>query len=129
MDLDFKAMVDLSSNFTAEAFASAKKVYVEGGNSESFATLTLAAPLALTVSVGTTIIGVTEASVAVIGLAYEEALAGSTTLKFQYAIEASVLPCSVGGLPKSNTTGCKFCYLHTANLFIFELCTQSITFI
>lgn len=107
MDLDQKALVDLSSNFTAGAFANAKKVYTEGGNSESFATLTLTVPLAFTVSIGTVILGLNDASVLVAGVAYEEAVAGSTTLKFKYAIEADILPCSVGGLQKSNTTGCK----------------------
>lgn len=106
LDLDQKALVDLSSNFTAGAFADAKKVYTEGGNSESYATLTLAAPLAFSVSIGTIILGFNDASALVAGVAYEEASAGSTTLKFKYAVEVGVLQCSVGGLHKSNTTGC-----------------------
>ena len=108
MDLDQKALIDISSNFTASAIANAKKVYIEGGNSESYATLTLAAPLAFTVSVGTIILGLNDASAIVAGVAYEEASVGSTTLKFKYAIEAGVLQCSVGGLNQLNTAGCKF---------------------
>ena len=108
LDLDQKALVELSSNFSADAFAKAKKVYTEGGNSESYATLTLSAPLVFSVSVGTIILGLNSAGSIVTGVAYEDASVGTTTLKFKYAIEAAILPCCVGGLQNSNTTGCTF---------------------
>ena len=123
MDLDLKALVDISSNFTADALAKAKKVYTEGGNSDSYATLTLAVPLVFTVSVGSIILGKNSAGSLVAGVAYEEALAGSTTLNFQYAIEAGILPCSVGGLQSSNTTGCKSYESCTRN-HLFSILTQ-----
>ena len=118
LDLDQKALVELSSNFSADAFAKAKKVYTEGGNSEAFATLTLSVPLAISVSVGTVILGLNSAGSVVAGTAYEGATAGTTTLTFKYAVEAAILPCSVGGLQKSNTTGCKFYERCTVNFCI-----------
>ena len=116
MDLDQKAMEGANANFSAAGFINGKKIYSEGGNTETFATLTLGAQLPVAVTVGTIVTGFTNATIPVSGFAYEAAALGSSTLKVRYATGAAVLQCSVGGLQKTNTTGCM--YIHS---YIIEL--------
>jgi hypothetical protein len=109
MDLDQQAMqVQLGFKTTA-SFQNAKKIYQEGGNSMTFAVLTLSAPLASPITKGTVITGQNAASQTVTGTALEDALATATTLKMLYDVgltQATHSTCKVGGLVTTMTTGC-----------------------
>lgn len=93
--------------FTSTGFSNGRKVYTSGGNSESFAVLTLTGSLTAAIPVGTVVAGLNSAGGAVTGVTYEDALSGTSTLKFRYNVGPDILPCAVGGLTVTNTTGCK----------------------
>jgi hypothetical protein len=109
IDLDQQAMqVQLALKTTA-GFEKARKIYQEGGNSMTFAVLTLTTPLANAITKGTVISGQSATSQTVTGTALEDAAIGATTLKMLYDVgstQATHSTCKVGGLVTTTTTGC-----------------------
>ena len=91
-------------------FANAKRIYEEGGNSKSYALLTLDPALSAMVSKDAEVTGgVDNAGQPLVGKVLEDAAAGSTTLKVQYPtseVQATWSDCRVGGLPDPVITGC-----------------------
>ena len=106
-DLDQRAMETQNNLISNEGFANGRKIYTNGGNSNSFAVLSLAAPLSAVISAGTSVTGFNSASGAVSGVVFENAASGSSTLRVLYDVGPIILPCTVGGLTVTNTTGCK----------------------
>jgi hypothetical protein len=91
------------------AFDLAKAIYEQGGNSKSYAEITVPA-LTTKVNKGDALSGVTSAGLPVTGTAYDEADVGATLLQFQYdttSDQASYVNCQVGGLVEKNLVGCK----------------------
>jgi cyanophycinase-like exopeptidase len=121
MDLDQKAMETQNSLSTDAGFANAKNIYINGGNSGSYAEVTLAVPLTQTITVGTAITGVSATASIVTGVAFEQAAAGATTLKVRYTVGVDVAPCAVGGLQATSTAGCKSNVTVTSVTFFCKL--------
>jgi hypothetical protein len=112
IDLDQKIMEEQVGFLNADSFAVAQKIYEQGGNSKSFATLTLTSPLETAATVGVALNGETDAGTEAYGTAYEAAASGATELKVLYTLSKeieSATACRVGGLPTTSTimTGCK----------------------
>ena len=97
-----------NGQINSTGFANGRKIYTSGGNSESFAVLSLSGSLTATIPVGIVVAGLNSAGGAVNGVTYEAALNGTSILKFRYNVGSDILPCAVGGLTITNTTGCKF---------------------
>lgn len=95
---------------TPEAFENALKIYKEGGNSKSYAQVTLTAPLANSIGNGAAVIGKNAEGNEVAGQAYEDYAAGVSVIKVQYSttdIQDSYVECQVGGLVSdTNLSGC-----------------------
>lgn len=94
---------------TTASFAKAKKIYQEGGNSMTFAVLTLTVALASAIPKGTAVSGENAASQTVTGTLLEDAAIGATSIKMFYdvgATQATQSTCKVGGLVTTTTTGC-----------------------
>ena len=93
-------------------FENAKRIYIEGGHSKSYAVLTLSesTPLASMVTKGDAVLGGIDTTGApVVGKAFADAAQGSTTLQVQYStstVQASYSDCQVGGLVDTVTEGC-----------------------
>lgn len=98
----------------ASAFPLGLKIYNEGGNSGSYAKLTLTAALTAPLpKAGDAVTGVNSAAGEVSGKVLDNYVAGSTTLNVAYAVsdvQVTHVTCKVGGLPTASTitTGCKF---------------------
>jgi hypothetical protein len=90
-----------------DGFVNGKRIYVNGGNSNSFAVLTLTTPLTTAIAAGTAVTGLNGAGGAVSGVTLDNAASGASTLRVVYNVGSSILPCAVGGLTSTNTTGCK----------------------
>jgi hypothetical protein len=73
LDLDVKAMDEQNLQLTASAFIKGENIYKNGGNSESFAVLTLQTGFTASVSAGTVITGLTNSGGITAGFAYEQA--------------------------------------------------------
>ena len=69
---------------TEEAFNTAKEIYLQGGHSKSYAEVNLGTPLAGGIGKGTKIHGKNDNGKQIVGKAYEDYAAGSTTIKVQY---------------------------------------------
>ena len=115
-------------------FTNGRKIYLNGGNSNSFAVLSMTSPLIDAIAAGTAVTGTNSASGAVTGTVFEAAAAGTSTLKVLYAVGPSILQCTVGGLTITNTTGCKYCFIpwffvffqfHVLSNLGFCLCSRS----
>ncbi|KAL7533108.1 hypothetical protein ACHAXR_006286 [Thalassiosira sp. AJA248-18] len=83
----------------------------EGGNSKSYAELTLVTPLTAAIDKGEPILGRNAEGVEVAGKAYQEYESGSAVIKVQYSTtdrQASYVECQVGGMLEGNhnTKGC-----------------------
>ncbi len=66
-----------------ESWANAEKIYQEGGNSKSYALMTLTEPLKSNVAKGTTIVGKNDAGNEVMGKMYDITEAGHVIIKVQ----------------------------------------------
>jgi len=109
IDLDQKAIEDQLLLKTPEAFANAKKIYNNGGNSKSYAIVTVEAGLSDNVSKGDQILGKNAEGGEVSGKAYAAASAGDKTIMVQYTTsdkQASYVECQVGSLMEPNMKGC-----------------------
>lgn len=112
-----KAMEEQLALGTDDSFLAAKRIYKYGGNSKSYAVLTIPSGLPGAVSETTPLSGKADSGAAVYGEAYANADAGATELKFKYdttEIQETYMSCQVGGLTTTNLEGCK---LHFVVLF------------
>ena len=94
---------------TDESFDAARKIYNNGGNSKSFAQITITPGLTKNLLKGGLILGKNEENVEVAGKAGEAYSAGTTNLKIYYSttdIQANYMNCQVGGLESPNLKGC-----------------------
>jgi len=94
---------------TNDSFQAAQQIYNQGGNSKSYATVTLSAPLAAQVPRFDIILGKSEDDREVGGKALFSFQPGETELRIQYAttdVQASYVNCQVGALVDTNTEGC-----------------------
>lgn len=106
IDLDQKEIETQIALKTDASFTAAKKVYAEGGNSKSYAEITLINALTTAVTKGDALTVGT-----ISGTAYASADIGSDMVKFLYATsdtQKDHVTCKVGGLPvdKQVDTGC-----------------------
>ena len=81
IDLDQKVMED---HLKAGDFAKAKDVYEQGGNSKSYAALTVP-PISKDIQKGAPMTATDQSGAAVSGKAYTDYAAGSTSIRFQYS--------------------------------------------
>jgi hypothetical protein len=110
IDLDQKAMEEQLGFLTPDSFTAAQKIYENGGNSKSYAQLSVQ-PLSVSANVGDGLNGKTETSSAAFGTVMESAAAGDTSLTVLYTVSediTSYLTCRVGGLPVPLVTGCRY---------------------
>jgi len=109
IDLDQEAMEEQLDLGTVESFANALALYNEGAHSKSVAQVTLAAPLTVNVSQGTSIMGVNATGAEVAGKAYTDNVVGATSITVQYKTSDSqknYVGCQVGASQSPNTEGC-----------------------
>lgn len=103
-------MEDQLGELSDFGFENAQRIYAEGGNSNSYASLALATGLTAMVAKDAEVTGGLDTSGRpVVGKVLEDAAAGSKTLKVQYSVsevQASWLDCRVGGLPDPVLDGC-----------------------
>jgi hypothetical protein len=103
------------TGLTDAAFAAGLKIYTKGGNSGSYAKLTLAAAITTMPlpKAGDAVTGIDSAAGAVTGRVLDAYTAGSTTLTVAYDVSDVQIThsrCRVGGLSVPITTGCKCIY-------------------
>jgi hypothetical protein len=111
IDLDQKAIEAQLTLKTPESFDNALRVYKEGGNSKSYAQITLSTTLTSAISKGSIIMGKNAQGNEVSGKAYQNYDAGYSVIKVQYTttdIQDTYVECQVGGMVESaqNTKGC-----------------------
>jgi hypothetical protein len=97
---------------SAVSFDTAAAVYEFGGNSKSWAELTLSAALPTSVKKGDSITGSNDGGTTIVGTAYDNYPQGSMAIGVQYLTGESYenhVTCRVGGLPEDLwvETGCK----------------------
>ena len=112
IDRDQKAMEDQLNLLTQAGFDKGKKIYEQGGNSKSFAVLTLSVALGVDAKNGTVVTGASTNGTVVSGKVYEDYVASSKILKVQYPTsddQKTYSQCQVGGLVTTNTVGCESC--------------------
>eukprot|EP00569_Conticribra_weissflogii_P017868 CAMPEP_0171447174 /NCGR_PEP_ID=MMETSP0881-20121228/38960_1 /TAXON_ID=67004 /ORGANISM="Thalassiosira weissflogii, Strain CCMP1336" /LENGTH=496 /DNA_ID=CAMNT_0011971581 /DNA_START=163 /DNA_END=1648 /DNA_ORIENTATION=+ len=111
IDRDQAALEAELAKKTPEAFENALRIYKEGGNSKSYAQVTLTTPLSTFIGAGTVILGRNSEGNEVAGKAYEDYQAGTSVIKIQYAttdIQETYVECQVGALAEAdrNLSGC-----------------------
>eukprot|EP00569_Conticribra_weissflogii_P009444 CAMPEP_0171358864 /NCGR_PEP_ID=MMETSP0879-20121228/261_1 /TAXON_ID=67004 /ORGANISM="Thalassiosira weissflogii, Strain CCMP1336" /LENGTH=553 /DNA_ID=CAMNT_0011864979 /DNA_START=241 /DNA_END=1902 /DNA_ORIENTATION=- len=111
IDRDQAALEAELAKKTPEAFENALRIYKEGGNSKSYAQVTLTTPLSTFIGAGTVILGRNAEGNEVAGKAYEDYQAGTSVIKIQYAttdIQETYVECQVGALAEAdrNLSGC-----------------------
>lgn len=109
IDLDQAAMERQLALRTPAGFANAKRIYEEGGNSKSYARITLAAGLPIPLEEGDVILGEDSEGNQVRGEAYEGYVTGVKTVKVRYAVSdapETYVACRVGALVETTTGGC-----------------------
>mmetsp|Transcript_20680 Transcript_20680/g.43807 ORF Transcript_20680/g.43807 Transcript_20680/m.43807 type:complete len:555 (+) Transcript_20680:69-1733(+) len=111
IDRDQAAIEAELAKKTPEAFENALRIYNEGGNSKSYAQVTLTTPLSTFIGAGTAILGRNAEGNEVAGKAYEDYQAGTSVIKVQYAttdIQEAYVQCQVGALTEAdrNLSGC-----------------------
>ncbi len=111
IDRDQAAIEAELAKKTPEAFENALRIYKEGGNSKSYAQVTLTTPLSTFIGAGTAILGRNAEGNEVAGKAYEDYQAGTSVIKVQYAttdIQQTYVGCQVGALTEAdrNLSGC-----------------------
>ena len=97
---------------TEQSFDQAQRVYSDGGNSKTIATLTLAGGLPVNVAKGTKLTAKGFDARDVVGTCENSAVIGSTMIQFKYPTTDNMqnhLDCRVGGLPAPEQfiAGCK----------------------
>jgi hypothetical protein len=109
IDRDQLAMEDQLSLATDESYEAARRIYNEGGNSKSYATIKLATPLTMDVADDDPIMGSSEDGTQVAGKAYDAYPTGSSTINVFYETtdsQAAYVNCQVGALVETNLEGC-----------------------
>ena len=109
IDLDQAAIETQLALRTPESFIAAKKIYNDGGNSKSYAEVTLTTPLTAELRKGDEIIGKNAKGNSVGGKAYKDFDSGESLIKVQYTttdIQENYVQCQVGALVEPNTRGC-----------------------
>lgn len=113
VSFDQTVMESLLAGQTQGAFDQAQFVYEDGGNSKSFAILSIPGGLPRDVLAGTKLTARRQdGAVDVVGAAADNYSAGDLTLEFSYPISSDQedhLECRVGGLPENEIMerGCK----------------------
>ena len=113
-------MEDQLGEYTDGGFQNAKRIYQEGGHSQSYAVLTLGTGLSSAVAPGDKVTGGVDATNGqpIVGQAWAEEGSGSTMLRVQYPttdVQATWSNCVVGGLVGTVTDGC---YAATGNVTV-----------
>ncbi|KAL3938377.1 MAG: hypothetical protein SGBAC_006696 [Bacillariaceae sp.] len=110
IDRDQAEIESLLTKKTNDAFSSAKAIYNNGGNSKSYAKVTVTPALSISIPKGARITGRSTSGIEIAGKAYNAYDAGAKEIFVQYAtndIQASYVECQVGSLvEKVNTDGC-----------------------
>jgi len=109
IDLDQAAIEDQLDLRTPESFRFAQKIYNDGGNSKSYAQVTLTTPLTAKLRKGDEIIGENAEGSSVGGKAYKDFDSGESVIKVQYIttdIQENYVQCQVGALLVTNMKGC-----------------------
>ena len=110
LDLDQAAMETELAKMTDAGFTNAKAIYQGGGNSKSYASITLSTALTSAISSGETVIGVNANGVAVYGSMKSSAAVGDSTISVTYDTNENQANynggCQVGSLQTTTTTGC-----------------------
>ena len=93
-------------------YVTAKAIYEQGGNSKSYAEITLTSDLPSDLAVKSKVTGKDASGNAVDGKLYKDAAKGQNIVKVQYAtsdVQATHVECRVGAMPEDAhvTDGCK----------------------
>lgn len=109
IDLDQKAIEEQLAIGTDESFQTARKIYNSGGNSKSYAQITVSPALTKAVVKGGAIMGRSASDVEVAGKTGQTYNSGDSALKVYYAttdLQNNYVNCQVGGLAEPNLSGC-----------------------
>ena len=110
IDLDQAAIETQLALKTSESFEQARRIYNEGGNSKSYAQISLTTPLSKSIQKGDSIMGRNTAGIEVAGKSYADYPSGTQTINVLYEttdVQSSYMECQVGGLAStSNLDGC-----------------------
>lgn len=109
IDRDQAAIETLLAVATNESFDNARKIYNNGGNSKSYAALTLTEGLTSDVKKSQKIRGKDADGQEVSGKAYQDYDSGTQNIKVLYEttdIQSSYVQCQVGALQETNMRGC-----------------------
>jgi len=109
IDLDQAAIESQLSLKTPESFENARNIYNKGGNSKSYALITVANGLTSAVNKGDPILGKNAEGLEIRGKAYQDYVQGATQIKVQYAttdIQENYVECQVGALVETTMVGC-----------------------
>ncbi len=111
IDRDQRALETELARKTNESWQNAQQIYLQGGNSKSYALITLSEPLRSDVPKGTKVTGVNADGNEVSGKMYSATDPGTVNVKIQYAttdVQDSYVQCQVGALVGEdvNLSGC-----------------------
>eukprot|EP00984_Skeletonema_dohrnii_P004219 scaffold1490_cov121-Skeletonema_dohrnii-CCMP3373.AAC.2 len=111
IDRDQRAIEVELARKTNEAWDNAQQIYLQGGNSKSYALITLSEPLRSNVAKGTSVTGKNADGNEVAGKMYDTTTSGAVNVKVQYAttdVQDSYVQCQVGALVGEdiNMSGC-----------------------
>ena len=111
IDRDQRAIENELARKTNESWENAKQIYLQGGNSKSYALLTLSEPLRADVPKGAAVTGKNADGNEVAGKMYDTTASGTVNVKIQYAttdVQDSYVQCQVGALVGEdiNMSGC-----------------------
>ena len=109
IDRDQAAIETELANKTPESFELARKIYNEGGNSKSYAQVSLTTPLSKSILKDDSIMGRNAEGIEIAGKAFADYPSGSQTINVLYEttdIQDSYVECQVGGLVTPNLKGC-----------------------
>ena len=109
IDIDQFALEEQLALKDESSFAAARRIYEEGGNSKSYAEVTLSSGLAAAIAQDDAITGTGIDGSVVMGKASADYPAGTTALNVLYATSddmATYMNCKVGGLAVPTLDGC-----------------------
>jgi len=112
LDMDQYYMEIELAKETSTGQTNAENIYKKGGNSKSYAVITLTTSLSIGIDSGTAVKGTAENGDAVEGELYKDAIAGRKIVKIRYnisAVQKTHVMCRVGALQQDGltTSGCK----------------------
>jgi len=111
LDMDQYYMEIELAKETSTGQTNAENIYKKGGNSKSYAVITLTTSLSIGIDSGTAVKGTAENGDAVEGELYKDAIAGRKIVKIRYnisAVQKTHVMCRVGALQQDGltTSGC-----------------------